>query len=69
MLCSVILRARMGIGQKVVATERVSTVLALERQEVDEETGWGRALLPDLEKMGIALGCRRAGHGGGGGMR
>ena len=31
-------------------------VLALEWEEVDEETSWVRALLADVEKLDVALG-------------
>ena len=46
------------------ATKRLRAMLALEWEEVDEKTCRRRALLSDLEEVGVAFdGGGRAGHG------
>ena len=54
----------MVVYPEVVGTERLGTVLAFERQEVDRSAVRGGALLADVEQRGIVGGTR--GHGGGG---
>ena len=56
MLTRVIMRALMVIYPEVVGTERLGTVFAFERQEVDCSAVREGALLPDVEQGGIVGG-------------
>lgn len=53
MLARVIVRALMVVYSEVVGTERLGTVLAFERQEVDRSTVSMGTLLADVEERGI----------------
>ena len=48
----------MGFWEEMISTKRVGTVLTFERQEVDQATEWGRALLAYTEKVHVAFGGR-----------
>ena len=70
MLRLIVLRARMRGWEEVLLAERLTAVLALERQEVDEVAGIEMTLLSDGEQLLVAvdgLGGHVVGgqHGGG----
>ena len=56
MLRRIVLGTVVGGGKEVFAAEGLRTMLTLEWEEVDEETGRVGALLANVEKLSVALG-------------
>ena len=55
MLRCVVLVAFVCVGEEMVSTERLTTMLTLEGEEVDEMTGRRRTWDANLEELGVAL--------------
>lgn len=56
MLRCIVLGTVVSGGKEVFTAERLSAMLTLEWEEVDEETGRVGALLANVEKLSVALG-------------